>query len=174
MSTVDAPGHDGRRQKKGAAPARAVFARLGGVNHVVRAHCRTGRIYRCPTVPKKRCCPYACSPWNGAPWPRKREGLKIDRDVQRSPARPARAKLVTQATAAACGDERKNLPGRTNRQRPARQGVVRRLRYGSRRPPLDIPALGTVFRARRIVHTDRCRPGQRRTPGIRTDRSRER
>src|SRR6516225_11619570 len=40
-----------------------------------------------------------------------RQGSKIERDVQRSPARAARAKLATQATAAACGDERKNLPG---------------------------------------------------------------
>src|SRR5215468_11782079 len=79
-----------------------------------------------------------------------REGSEIERDVKRSPARAARAKLATQATAAACGDERKNLPGRTNRQHPARRGVVRRLRYGSRRPPLDIPAVGALFRGRRI------------------------
>src|SRR6516165_3537577 len=32
----------------------------------------------------------------------------------------------------------------------------------------------TLFRARRIVRTDRCRPGQRRKPGICTNRSRER
>src|SRR6516225_9073020 len=76
-----------------------------------------------------------------------REGSEIERDVPRSPARAARAKLATQAAAAACGDERKNLPGRTNRQRPAWQGVVRRLCYGSRRPPLDVPSMGTLFRA---------------------------
>src|SRR5215470_17895359 len=75
-----------------------------------------------------------------------REGSEIERDVQRS-ARAARAKLATQATAAACGDERKNLPGRTNRQHPTWQGVVRRLCYGSRRPPLDVPSVGTLFRA---------------------------
>src|SRR5215472_6855324 len=103
-----------------------------------------------------------------------REGSENERDVQRSPARAARAKLVTQAAAAACGDERKNLPSRTNRQQPAWQGVVRCLCYGSRRPPLDVPSVGTLFRARRIVRTDRRRPGQRRPPGIRTDRSRER
>src|SRR5215831_10656711 len=76
-----------------------------------------------------------------------REGLETERDVQRSPARLACAKLAAQATAAARGDERKNLPGRTNRQHPARQGVVRRLCYGSRRPPLDVPSVGTLFRA---------------------------
>src|SRR6516162_2474470 len=52
-----------------------------------------------------------------------REGSENERDVQRFPARAARAKLVTQTAAAACGDERKNLPDRTNRQRPAWQGV---------------------------------------------------
>src|SRR6516225_715391 len=76
-----------------------------------------------------------------------REGSEIERDVQRSPARAAGTKLATQATAAACGDERKNLPGRTNRQHPAWQGVVRRLCYGSRRPPLDVPSVGTLSRA---------------------------
>src|SRR5262249_16410089 len=100
--------------------------------------------------------------------------LGNERDIQRSPARPARAKLVTQAATAACGDERKNLPGRTNRQRPAWPGSVSWLCYGSRRPPLDVPSVGTVFRARGIVRTNRYRPGQRHTPGIRTDRSRER
>src|SRR5215469_6875632 len=70
-----------------------------------------------------------------------REGSEIERDAQRSPARAAGTKLATQATAAACGDERKNLPGRTNRQHPAWQGVVRRLCYGSRRP-----ASGRTFR----------------------------
>src|SRR5215831_11714291 len=84
-----------------------------------------------------------------------REGSEIEPDVQRSPARATRAKLATQAAAAACGDERKNLPGRTNRQHPARQGVIRRLCYGPRRPPVDIPAMGTLFRARRIMRTDR-------------------
>src|SRR5262249_5742510 len=74
------------------------------------------------------------------------EGSEIERDVQRSPAGAARAKLATQATAAACSDERKNLSGRTNRQHPARQGVVRRLCYGSRRPPLDVPSVGTLLR----------------------------
>src|SRR5215469_3978837 len=53
---------------------------------------------------------------------------KIERDIQRSPARAARAKLATQATAAACGDERKNLPGRTNRQHPARRCMPPTLR----------------------------------------------
>src|SRR6516162_4346300 len=48
-----------------------------------------------------------------------REGSEIERNVQRFLARPARAKLVTQATAAACRDERNYLPGRTNRQHPA-------------------------------------------------------
>ena len=40
---------------------------------------------------------------------------EIEQDVQRSPARPTGAKLDAQATATARGDERKNLPGRTNR-----------------------------------------------------------
>jgi hypothetical protein len=40
---------------------------------------------------------------------RKLEGSEIERDVERSPARTARAKLAAQATTAACGDERQNL-----------------------------------------------------------------
>jgi len=75
-------------------------------------------------------------------WPRKR-GSEIARSLERPTARPARARLVTPATAAACGDERTLLPSRTNRQHPARRGVVRGPRYGSRRPPLDVPAVGT-------------------------------
>jgi hypothetical protein len=43
-------------------------------------------------------------------WPRKRDGSKIERNPQRPSARPARAKLVASATAAACGDHPTLLP----------------------------------------------------------------
>ena len=138
------------------------------------AGCRT-RIYRCRTVPKQRCCfPLRLQSveW-GAHGRENEKARKLNGTSSDPPLGPPVPNwLPRQLPPLAV------MNGRTcrveNRQHPAWQGVVRRLRYGSRGPPLDIPAMGTIFRARRIVRPHRCRPGQRRAPGIRTDRRRER
>jgi RimJ/RimL family protein N-acetyltransferase len=71
-------------------------------------HCRTGHDLPLPNRAGKTMLLSVCSEPAEcrACGPRKRDGSEIDRNPQRPPARPARASLVTPATAAACGDER--------------------------------------------------------------------
>src|SRR5215472_7377427 len=108
------------RLKRRTAQTAARSARHGGRHHtrqaLLESNCRrrlSGSSAR-PSTPELSICLQSVE-W-GRSWSRKREGSEIERDVERSPARAARAKLATQATAAACDDERPNLPGRTNRR----------------------------------------------------------
>ena len=134
------------------------------------------RFCRCRTVLEKRCCyPYARRPWNVGACGRK-NGMARKLNVASSDpplGPPVPGWLPRQLPPLAV------MSGRFCRVEPIdsiRHGEALYAAYATDREGRlwDVPSVGTVFRGRRIVRTDRCRPGQRRTPGIRTDRSRER